>query len=640
MTTAIYEWDNLSALEQYFLLVLREDERLGYRNIQETKPKLVMKKLKTAYSFRKVPLQSVEIPRSINDSNRFLYNYSSRILLDLYLEDWKDLLPSLNKENLPFNHIQIEHMQNLSNIWNNLINASLNQRLSIFENFVKFLVEALSWTYKRKIRVENMEYHFISIEDILFKLPYEIPVILTSLEKGQNKVNSAYDDIIFLQHKLLKDKVTKDRLIINVVTGKMPELSHYMNLFDKDRKVIVIDEKRLKIIFLSRKYSTPVNNIIRSCIGISSINPYRFEKPVSKSDMFFGRSIETDKVLDNPSTDYIIVGSRRIGKSSLCIFIKNRCEQLGDRIPFYIDCSAISSAEELIYKLTSKINPRRADKISLSTFDQMVNTNQTHKGKRYIFIFDEIDALLRISVKNADYRLFNVLRGLSQSQVAQSIFTGYRVLYEEWMKLDSPFFNYVSTIYLSTLDKTSAKSLITLPLQNVGVSFESKNLIDNILDQTGCHPCLIQFFCSSLVNLADKKDSTKTEINRNDFNSVLQSKNYREFVLKPFHHDMNLTSLEKVIILECARMFKHDFTAINLIRALSPYNMRTSAEKVIKALSGLEIAGLISRYIEENPLEPGNPDTKYKVLIPAFLYALKKEHPVERELNDLIKRLQ
>ena len=92
-------------------------------------------------------------------------------------------------------------------------------------------------------------------------------------------------------------------------------------------------------------------------------NPYTFGVPV-RGDNFFGRSIELDLIFDTlenvprgQKQDMVVVGPRRIGKSSLLYRLVEILKSQKKFVPVYIDLQNIKPREiiTLFYKFASEI---------------------------------------------------------------------------------------------------------------------------------------------------------------------------------------------------------------------------------------------------------------------------------------------
>ena len=140
--------------------------------------------------------------------------------------------------------------------------------------------------------------------------------------------------------------------------------------------------------------------------------------------MFFGRSREIETILASESTDFVVLGSRRIGKSSLLRFLEKATAVSEERLPIYIDCSRIENYHDLSVRIAEHINIRRARRIQLSTLGQMVRASFSVRKVRYMLLLDEIDKLVLLATRSNDWAFFEALRELSNTGVAQSFFQG------------------------------------------------------------------------------------------------------------------------------------------------------------------------------------------------------------------------
>ncbi|MCP3962171.1 MAG: hypothetical protein GY719_30380 [bacterium] len=566
---------------------------------------------------------------------RFLGNHFSSILLDVRLREWVQFIEQMEARHLPMTDAELAPIKSLSKIWSVLSGDSRRDSLGSIEVFARFLVDALTWSYVGVERIENFRIHLVKVEQTNVNLPHVIPIVFTFVEDDPAKIQDRLADTLHLQKALEQSRRAPRGVVLNIVVGEISSSRKYLQLISKDDRIIPLDEKELQRLFLARRYSRHFNRLIRLRIGIGRLNPYTTEKPVERLEMFFGRADEVDKILSRPGTDYMVVGSRRIGKSSLLKYLEKITAKSEERAPIYLDCSSIGDPDIFAKALAGKINPRRVSRIKIGNLVQLVRASQSVKKMRYLLLMDEVDALVEHAAASQDWRIFEVLRELSNARTVQSIFTGYTVLYEAWKNLKSPLFNFVSLIYLSTLTKHSARKLVTEPMAALGVTFKSRRTVKEIINETGGHPSFLQFFCSSLVEVLDsKKDLVITGEERQQ---VRSRDDYYAVLLQPFQLDDNFSALEKLIVLHLTKSNIDTFEVTPLIESLEESGLALGAEVVVEALQNLVITGLLRVHQGEQPEERKGADLKYEWTIPAFPVALWRTYPVAREVERMVK---
>lgn len=125
------------------------------------------------------------------------------------------------------------------------------------------------------------------------------------------------------------------------------------------RRFVFIDTQAQLRVQSSRRPSGDLRDIICTQIPISMLSPYETAAPVTGS-RFFGREYEISRILERPNTNHLILGIRRIGKTSLLKEVERRLrEDEGESSPhiIYLDCSDLVSADDYIQAVVRKLNP-------------------------------------------------------------------------------------------------------------------------------------------------------------------------------------------------------------------------------------------------------------------------------------------
>jgi hypothetical protein len=185
----------------------------------------------------------------------------------------------------------------------------------------------------------------------------------------------------------------------------------------------------------------------------------------------------------------------------------------------------------------------------LSRLNKVIQKLQK-KEKRIIFMLDEIDELIEFDLKNG-YRLLRLFRSLSQANYCQFIFSGFKALYHHKREIENPLYNFCEEIKLEPLEKEAAVDLITKPLEKIGIHYHNKSDTDIILDYTGCHPNLLQFFCQQLVEKIDRHEDIETRrtIFFEDINQLFDFA-YEEYIMdEVYMFSSDLSKIDKLILI-------------------------------------------------------------------------------------------
>ena len=239
------------------------------------------------------------------------------------------------------------------------------------------------------------------------------------------------------------------------------------------------------------------------------ISPYQPLGPLKGRAMdvlFVGREEEIDDVLRHPDQQFAIVGSRKIGKTSLLLKLKQELSHhLGERARvLYLDCATLTPAQ-VWRSITDGLNlkPVDADDARLGIRRQLEPIRHP-----VVLLLDEIDgiydALGPNPVEDAE-RLMSDLRSLAAAGVMRLILAGYVRIYERRLNPRSAFHNFTTFRRLSALTPEAARALIRGPMGSLDIELASEGLIDLILERTYRVPWIIQLFCHQLIMKLDER---------------------------------------------------------------------------------------------------------------------------------------
>jgi hypothetical protein len=271
-------------------------------------------------------------------------------------------------------------------------------------------------------------------------------------------------------------------------------------------------------------------------------NPYTFGVPV-RGENFYGREEEQRLILDTlenvprgQKQDLVILGPRRIGKSSLMYRLLDLLQAHPDFVPVYIDVQNIKPREvrplflkilwaiqkgyqqkEVVLPPFATLQEQPPANLQFLIFNEdMAHLNEviTAQGlPRLVLMFDEVELLLEFGGRDT----LDWLRSLIQS-LTYCIFivAGSDQLYSLTQDYGSPFYNIFKTIELFPLTTEAARELIEKPAAEIGLQIAAID-IDQILNATGNTPYFIQGIVHYLVeelNRQQRHRATSADVNK------------------------------------------------------------------------------------------------------------------------------
>ncbi len=362
--------------------------------------------------------------------------------------------------------------------------------------------------------------------------------------------------------------------------------------------LVIVGEQDQRSIRKSRRPSGELLDLISAQVPISNLAPYETRAPVT-GPRFFGREYEKSRILANPDTNHVVLGIRRIGKTSLLREVERILLDEGDSPHVvYMDCSDLLSADDYIREVVRKLNPKELPRLHMQKYvfwfpDFLERMHRRHK-KRLVFLLDEVDNL--VIMQRGSWELFRMLRASANKGACQYIIAGFREAMQEQHLLDSPFYNFAQEIRLNEFTRQQAHDLISTPMENLRVRFKNKDaVVGHIYDETAGHPNLIQYYCMILLKRLDQ--TGEREIRPDSLIDVYSDEGFKSHLLNSFMD--NTENREKAAVYallgECPECRARGFTQAQIDAALHKQSLMLSQNDIDEACNVLTLAGIFHR---------------------------------------------
>lgn len=363
--------------------------------------------------------------------------------------------------------------------------------------------------------------------------------------------------------------------------------------------MVIIGSDEQEHILHSRRPTGELRDLISAQLPISTLAPYETAAPITGS-RFFGRDYEISKILANLDTNHIILGIRRIGKTSLLKEIERHLREdktdLETPHIVYLDCSDLLNSDDYIQAVVHKLNPKELPRLHLQNYsfyfpDFLERMQRMHKSK-IIFLLDEIDNL--IIMQHGRWELFRMLRASSNKGPCQYIMAGFREAMQARSSQETPFFNFAQEIRLNEFNRQQAQDLIVIPMENLGVHFKNKDdVVGRIYQETAGHPNLIQYYCTILLRRLDQ--TGEREIGPNSLIDVYRDEGFKNHLLTSFMQ--NTKNREKTLVYALLRETggnrSSGFTQAYMDAALRKRGVNLTQSAIEESCNVLKLAGIL-----------------------------------------------
>ncbi|CAA6808734.1 MAG: Unknown protein [uncultured Sulfurovum sp.] len=189
--------------------------------------------------------------------------------------------------------------------------------------------------------------------------------------------------------------------------------------------------------------------ILADCLLAKEVSPYQTNGDIKNESNFFGR-VEIIRDILGTNKNYLIVGSRQLGKSSVLRALKRRYDEHDHVEAYYITMDD----EQILLEMQNALGLDE----SLELKEMVSYLSQ--KEKKSIFLIDEGDEFIVADAQN-DYKVTKAFRKLAQEGKATFVITGFWTMYY-YMTNDyhAPFRNFGELVKLGGLDDEACRDLM------------------------------------------------------------------------------------------------------------------------------------------------------------------------------------
>jgi hypothetical protein len=226
-------------------------------------------------------------------------------------------------------------------------------------------------------------------------------------------------------------------------------------------------------------------------LRVTRVSPYQTRGGVSRPSSFFGREQMLARVIQREPGNFLVVGGRQLGKTSLlkaidrrlrdhpqvrCHYLVLRDQRLAPRLAAIAEAAPDADIETAVAALRSRAG-----------------------GRRLMILIDEADPFFRADAEG-HYAQLSTLRALSEEGQVHFMLAGFWDLYAAaLLDYQSPLRNFGELLVVGGLESEACRELATVPMASLGLRYAEDALVDRIVARCGrranliaivCHECL------------------------------------------------------------------------------------------------------------------------------------------------------
>jgi hypothetical protein len=351
--------------------------------------------------------------------------------------------------------------------------------------------------------------------------------------------------------------------------------------------------------------------LLATQLKITQISPYQVSEGVNKDFSFFGRTQLLAQILNREPANYLLMGGRQMGKSSVLKYIARHYQNHPN-----IECHyLVLTGSHIQAKLAKTLRlPFKTDFETL--LEELTNVPE---DKYRLLLIDEADLFIQAEIENG-YPTLSHFRSLSEEGRCFFIFAGFWDLYKAaLLNYHSPIKNFGKAVILSALETEACQQLATEPMTMLGIGYESESLVQQIVSKTGQRANLIAIVCDEMLKNLEKLQQVLTA---QDVSRALASQAVHGALMgwQQLTDDEPATQLDRIIVY--ATIEVSEFSLTDMMQLLNNYNYTYTTEQLNQSLARLELAFILQR--ERN---------RYRYCVPLF-----REMLLEQDVQALLKQ--
>lgn len=293
---------------------------------------------------------------------------------------------------------------------------------------------------------------------------------------------------------------------------------------------VVLSQADLAAVIVSESPARAFMELCQQQVGRSVLSPYKKRGPLEPgSRLFVGRQTELETIVQRiHNTVFVILGSRRIGKTTLLRQVQARLHDSDRFLPLWLGMT--STVDDFYGRIRSALRGIQENECA-----ELIGHTQPGEGLRRaleelrrrrgclpVLLMDEVDGLHQADHRDGE-KLFGLLRDLTQATppICGSAMTGYREVYRQQFDNNCVFYNFGEVIFLREVADEELNRLIDL-LGDYGVRFyHAVEARARILEGTYHIPYLVQTACDQLLERLDNPQRQSDRVERDDVAQVL-----------------------------------------------------------------------------------------------------------------------
>lgn len=332
----------------------------------------------------------------------------------------------------------------------------------------------------------------------------------------------------------------------------------------------------------------PLQVLLRLLAGqlrITRISPYQTRGGITREGAFFGRTQLLARVVNREPANYLVVGGRQLGKSSLLKAVQRRLQGHPHTVCHYVSLR------------DHRLAPRMALQFGLpadTPLEAIVDHLQAqYQGKRLVLLIDEADPFFRHESLHG-YVQLSTLRALSDEGRCWFMLAGFWDLYATAvLDYQSPLRNFGEVLAIGGLEREACRELATEPLRRLRLGFDNERLVDRLVDASGQRANLVAILCQECLEALQPGERV---IEQRHLDQALASQAVQDALAGwgRLSHDEAACRLDRIVVYHAAQA--GHASLVTLAQLLQSHGITADAQALRQSLARLQLAYVLRKH--------------------------------------------
>lgn len=334
--------------------------------------------------------------------------------------------------------------------------------------------------------------------------------------------------------------------------------------------------------------------LLAAQLRITRISPYQTRGGVTREGAFFGRAQLLARVINREPTNYLVVGGRQLGKSSLLKAVQRRMQGHPHTVCHYVSLR------------DHRLAPRMALQFGLAAdtpLEAIVDHLQAqYQGKRLVLLIDEADLFFRDESSHG-YPQLSALRALSEEGRCWFMLAGFWDLYATAvLDYQSPLRNFGEVLAIGGLEHAACRELATEPLRKLRLGFDNERLVDRLVEASGQRANLVAILCQECLEALAPAERV---IEKRHLDQALASQAVQDALAGwgRLSHDEAACRLDRIVVYQTAQA--GGVSLVALAQLLQSHGIAGDPQALRQSLARLQLAYVLRKQ-----------DAEYRFAIP------------------------